>query len=167
MLVFTHYTLLIALQAAHLLLPVVRRKLSWISTFFVLKLVPAPRTKIILILAYKFGRKRVKSSYDLKNLRGPVKPRDLSWYLDPMRSDPLFGFQNKNSGLCSLRTIQCYSRQSLFSTDFLHSLFASRCSLFATFFLRLTARFSLLPFYYSLTFNRSSLLVGQFYFFAA
>ena len=39
---FTHYTLLMVLQAARLLLPVVRRKLSWTSTFFVLGRAPAP-----------------------------------------------------------------------------------------------------------------------------
>ena len=109
----------------------------------------------------------VKSSYDLENLWFPEKPRDISWSLDPLRPDPLFGFQNKKSRLCSLRDTQRSSRQSFFSTDFLHSLFASRCSLFAAFFLRLTARYSLLPFYYLLTFTRSSLLVGMFFLLAA
>ena len=109
----------------------------------------------------------VKSSYDFENLWGPVKPRDPSWPLDPLRPDPLVGFQNKKSRLCLLRATRRSSLQSLFCTDFLYSLFASRYSLFATFSLRLTARYTLLPFYYSLIFTRSSRLASLFFLLAA
>ena len=89
--------------------------------------------------------------------------------LEPLMQTPYFDSRIKRVSNSSLLA-SCYS--ALFSPfPFLYwfSSLAVCFTLFALryFFLRLTARFSLLPFYYSLTFNRSSLLVGQFYFFAA
>ena len=97
---------------------------------------------------------------------GPVKPRGPSWAPWAPVARPLIWipeWKESRIALCWLRATQRSSRQSLFSTtDFLHSLFASRCSLFAAFFAvdnsLLAASFLLFTDLYSLLASRWSVL---------